>query len=107
MKLTDRPVVVVTWAMHGCPACDEYLPTFRKIAEKYQRCVPSVIVDANRYPAAADHYRVKATPTTMIMRYGRRGIMKIEGAADEAEIERLFGYAFYGMDCKIDGGGQG
>lgn len=101
MKLIDYPCIVIVWGMNGCPACEEYTPRFRRIAGRYARCVPAVVIDSEQYEQASDHYRIRATPTTMISRYGRRSLHHIEGSAPDAEIERLFQIAMHGMDCKL------
>lgn len=101
MKLIDYPILVVVWGQDGCPACAEYVPHFRRVATKYASCVPSVVIDAANFERAADHYRVRETPTTMISRYGRRSLYSIVGDAPESEIEQLFQYAMHGLDCKL------
>jgi thioredoxin-like negative regulator of GroEL len=101
MRITDKPLVIAVWVMPGCGACEEYLPRFRQVAGRYSRCIPSVIIDATKNEEAANAFRVKATPTTMVVRNGRRGAFSIEGSADAERIEELYSYAFFGLDCKI------
>jgi thiol-disulfide isomerase/thioredoxin len=101
MKLIDYPVIVIVWGQDGCPACEEYTPRFRQVAGQYASCIPSVVIDAERYDQAANHYRIRATPTTMISRYGRRSLYSIEGSTENKQIETLFQYAMRGMDCKL------
>lgn len=93
MKLTEYPVIIVVWGQEGCPACDEFIPRFRRVAKKWARCVPAVVVDAGAYTDAADSFRVQSTPTTMILRHGRKSLFLLDGATDDASIERLFAYA--------------
>jgi thioredoxin-like negative regulator of GroEL len=101
VKLIDYPILIIVWGQDGCPACSEYVPRFRRVANRYQRCLPSVVVDAEKFERAANHYRIRETPTTMISRYGRRSLYSISGAAGEGEIDKLFQYAMTGMDCKL------
>jgi thiol-disulfide isomerase/thioredoxin len=101
MKLVDYPLIVMVWGMDGCPACEEYIPRFRRVASKYAQCVPAVVLDANRYEDAANHFRIRATPTTITSRYGRRGIYAIEGDAPDEDIEKLFTAVMWGRDCKL------
>jgi len=101
MKLIDYPLLIVVWGQEGCPACEEFTPRFRRIAAKYARCVPAVVVDAERFDSAANHYRIRATPTTMISRFGRRSLYSIEGTAPDDQVEALFQFAMHGMDCKL------
>lgn len=101
MKLINYPVLVVVWSQEGCPGCASYLPKFRRVAPLYQSCIPSVVVDAAQHDSAADHYRIRVTPTTSILRYGRQSLQLIEGDADEATIDQLFHFAMRGMDCSL------
>jgi thiol-disulfide isomerase/thioredoxin len=101
MKLVDYPLILIVWGQDGCPACEEYTPRFRGIASKYASCIPAVVIDAERFEGAANHYRIRSTPTTMISRYGRRSLYSIEGTAPDEQIERLFQFAMQGMDCKL------
>lgn len=101
MKIIDYPVIVVVWSQEGCPGCSSYLPKFRKVAPKYQTCIPSIVVSAENFGRAADHYRIRVTPTTSILRYGRQSPSVLEGDADPNAIEGLFQTAMVGMDCQI------
>lgn len=101
VKLVDYPLLIIVWGQEGCPACEEYTPRFRRIAAQYARCVPAVVVDAGRFDRASDHYRIRATPTTMISRFGRRSLYSIEGSAPDQQIENLFQFAMRGLDCKL------
>ena len=90
MKVADHPQIVLCWVQHGCPACESYLPVFSGVAEKYARCVPSLIVACDDHPGAADLYRVNETPVTMLLRYGRRSFSSLTGAAEPAELEAFY-----------------
>lgn len=95
------PVAVICWTQEGCPACEDYLPKFLKVAERYSRCLPIIVADVNQYGHAANEFRVESTPTTVISRYGRRSFRFIDGDAPEHVIENLFYSATMGMDCQV------
>lgn len=101
MKFIDYPVIIVVWTQEGCPACEEFLPVWRPIAEAWQNCVPSVAVKCDDYKIAADYYRVQNTPTAMIMRYGRPSWKKLQGAVTAEEIKAFYETAAVGMDCQL------
>lgn len=101
MKIIDYPVIIVVWSQEGCPGCGTYVPKFKRVAPKYQKCIPSIVADAERFGNAADHYRIKVTPTTLILRYGRPSLYRIEGDAEPTVIEELFQRAMVGMDCPL------
>jgi thiol-disulfide isomerase/thioredoxin len=100
------PVVIVAWSQKDCPHCEEYIPTFRKVAQKYASCVPSAHIDANEYSDLADGYWVRGTPMTMILRYGRRSPYVLDGVATEEQVEAMYqtvmrGFAMHGQECEI------
>lgn len=101
MKWTHMPLVVVVWGQQGCPGCSTYIPKFRRVAERYGQCIPSVILSADENAGLADYYRVMATPTTHIFRWGRKSLRWIDGDADEQTIDSLFQFAMRGLDCQI------
>lgn len=102
-KIWEIPVAVILWTQEGCPACEEYYPKFHRVAQRYAGCLPIIIADINQFPGAADKYRVAATPTTMITRYGERPFFGgfLDGDAPEDRIEHLFGVAVTGLDCAV------
>lgn len=100
-RIQEMPVAVVVWTMQGCPACDQFKPRILQAAQKYASCLPTIIADVDRFPGAADHFRVNATPTTMILRYGKRTFRHLQGNAPDAEIESLFQAAMWGLDCQL------
>jgi len=101
VKFVDYPVLVVVWEQHDCPACDQYGPVFREIAARYQNCVPSVVVLADHYPQAADHYFVQGTPPTMMLRYGRRTFLSIDGPGTPEQIHHFFAAAMQYASCQL------
>lgn len=92
MDLSQARAVVVVFSQEGCPACEEYLPRFQRIAAT--KAVPSRIVDVGLPDAEAisDNFGVEATPTTMVLKRPV-GAIKAEGALSDADIEQLFGIA--------------
>ena len=90
MPMSTKTVAV--FYQDGCPACHEYLPRFRRVAVKYRPFV--AIKGANMAKpeshAAADQYKIKAAPTTLILDAAGRVLRREEGALDEATIEAIF-----------------
>lgn len=101
ISVLDAPVVVIVVHQQGCGACEEYLPRFQNIAAKYARCIPHLVVDANDYPEAADALKIASTPTTLVLRHGRMTSRNLTGAAEDADIEKLFVAASRGMECTL------
>lgn len=101
VKIWEMPVAVILWTQDGCPACEEYLPRFLRVAKKYERCLPVIVADVNRFPNAADAYSIANTPTTIISRYGERSFRFIDGDGPEHAIESLFYSAMRGLDCAL------
>lgn len=102
MKIWEMPVAIIVWTQEGCPACEEFMPKFMKIAQQYQKCLPVIIADVSMFPGAADEFRVQSTPSTMITRYGRRGFAGfIDGDGSEERIRHLFAAAVNGLDCQV------
>lgn len=82
---------VVVFHMHGCPACSDYLPRFKRVAVRYRNHVPIkqvLLTPAN--DALANKYRIKAAPTTCVLDAAGKALKKIEGSLPVAEIEKLF-----------------
>ena len=79
---------VFVFVAHGCGACHEYLPRFRRLAQAAG--APGRVYDIakDQHGAAfADKLGVKATPTTVVMRDGK--IKSIVGGVSNAEISKL------------------
>jgi thioredoxin-like negative regulator of GroEL len=91
------PLLVVAWHQEGCPACSDYLPRFRQVAEHYKSCVQSAILDANQFSDQADRLWVRGTPITMILRGGRRSPYVLDGAVETPRIEALYQTVLRGM----------
>ncbi len=95
-------MLVVVWTQDGCPACEEYHPTFVSAAAHYQNCVPSVVVKADEWSAEADRYFISGTPTTTLLRYGRRTFHTLNGPATAEQIDHYFQVAMRLVrDCQL------
>lgn len=101
MRLTDYPLIVIMWTQEGCAHCEETLPRWRAVAERYAQCLPSVRLEVGEYAAAADLHRIKMLPTVMTMRNGRGGLRRLEGEQDAAAIEHFYALAAMGLDCQL------
>ena len=83
---------VIVFHQNGCPACHNYLPRFRRKAVKYRAFVNIQLANISRNQkalVAADKYKVKAVPTTVVLDASDKLIKKIEGAIDDAKIVEL------------------
>ncbi len=85
-------VVIVLFVMDGCPACEEFKPTFMKVAKKYNSRVPVSIADAAtaQTQVFAEKHKVEATPTMLVMFKGSPYTAKFEGAHSEPETVMVF-----------------
>lgn len=82
---------VLVFVQRACGACHEYMPRFtRAVAPYHVRGLPVHVIDIAADPrgaAMADRFKVKATPTTVVV--GRTGTHRREGAISDIEIRRL------------------
>lgn len=84
--MSPRALVFVA---RGCPACHDFVPRFRRVAERLG--VPYSIGDIATNPgarASANRFGINATPTT-VTRGPRGGVHKSVGAVSDAEIAKL------------------
>jgi thiol-disulfide isomerase/thioredoxin len=91
INLANERVLVAVFVQEGCGACEEFLPRFRALADRYQRAgMPIVVYDAAAQDpelvAWMDGYGVSATPTVLVLRRGP-GWARYEGALPDKEIE--------------------
>ena len=98
LDLTNANVIVIVFVMDGCPACENYLPRFKRIAKPYSKAgIQIAVFDANskddRVQDFADRINVRATPTTAVLPRGQ-GLVKVEGAVDDATIKQLLDLAY-------------
>lgn len=91
LLVEDHPVMVLLFHMEGCPACAAFLPVFSRVAAQHPG-VPSLDVDCEDQPAAADYYEITMTPTTLLLRHGRV-LRRLEGEGTRQNAERLFAMA--------------
>jgi len=83
---------VFVFAMHGCSACDEYLPRFKQLSGPLRNQMPIGIYDLAKDGLGATNFAgklgVQATPTTVVM--DRRGrLHRYVGAVGNAVIREL------------------
>ena len=91
LQLAQARCVIIVFVMKECPACHEYVPRFRQVAQQFSGKVPSVIFDVESpqgHPLA-DQFDIQATPTTMVLRRPL-GAIKAEGALNNIDIQQLF-----------------
>lgn len=89
-----KPAAVFVFHQHGCPACAQYLPRFKRVAGPHRAAIPIGIYDLAKDQhgrAFADRLGgIRAVPTTVVMS-DRGALHKHVGALDEATIARLLG----------------
>ena len=90
--MSPRTAILV-FGMAGCDACAEYIPRFRARSRRFAGHVPIHVLDANQHTRMADYYRIRNTPTTLVLRKPQ-GVMRVEGAVGDAEIERILAVAY-------------
>jgi thioredoxin-like negative regulator of GroEL len=82
---------VFVFAMHGCAACDEYMPRFKQLAGAHRSRIPIGIYDLAKGgadAAFANKLGVQATPTTVVMDTRGR-LHKFVGNVGNAVIRQL------------------
>lgn len=111
--LTHTNVLILVFAMPGCPACHEYLPKLNKQIVGYQKLghpfvmwelggrlkpgdIPVVILDSTtpdaEVQALADQHGITGLPTTLLLpKLGYPA--KFEGALDDDKIYNLLNAA--------------
>ncbi len=90
----DVDAIVVVFVMDGCGHCDDFKPTFYRVARSWSRTVPAYVLKADdpnpEVQRLADRLKVTGTPTTAALRRHSGGAAKIEGAATAAQVNELF-----------------
>lgn len=91
--MPEPKAIVVVFTMPGCPACEQYMPTFQAVANRFPH-VPRYVIDAASPQGApyADHYGIQGTPTTMVLRKPA-GALRAEGLLAESHVQELFSIA--------------
>jgi thioredoxin-like negative regulator of GroEL len=81
---------VFVFAMHGCGACEEYVPRFERVVRQLGVRYPIGRYDIakdRRASELATRLNVQATPTTVVMTGGK--LHKYVGAVDDAKIRQI------------------
>jgi thioredoxin-related protein len=112
-NLQATKVVLVVFAMDGCPACADFTPRFTKQVEGFQHYrvpfvfyspgqkllpgqIPVLILDGTSQDPSvvsfADQYQVSAMPTTILLTYNAAPY-RVEGAISDQEIYDLLSTA--------------
>lgn len=94
------PNQVVVFYQHGCPACSDYLPRFRKIAPKYQAFLNIQMANLNRsvkkIQDAAVTYKITGAPTTLVLDANDKVLKRAVGSISNDKIVQLFEFATAG-----------
>ena len=112
--LSNTRALVVVFAMHGCGACDDYLPKFMDRVAAWQEAgapfhvwspgdqlasgqIPVLLYNAStqddELQGFADRLSVKVTPTTYVMT--RWKTSKLEGSISDEKIDGLLRSAYH------------
>lgn len=88
--MVKKPAVFV-FAMHGCGACEDYVPRFQQLAGPYRGNLAIGVYDlakGGRDAMFADRMGVQATPTTIAMdKHGR--LRRVVGSIADSAIRTL------------------
>ena len=92
--MNTKPAAVFVFHQHGCPACAQYLPRFKRVASPFRAAYPIGIYDLAKDKHGQEFATrlggIRAVPTTVVMT-DRGALHKHVGALDEATIVRLLG----------------
>lgn len=90
----DVDAIVVVFTMDGCGHCEDFMPTFERVARSWSRTVPAYELKADdpnpEIQRLADRLKVTGTPTTAAIRRYSGGAAKIEGAGSAQQVNELF-----------------
>jgi len=114
MSVAQAKVVILVFAMPGCPACHEYLPRLYEHIDMAQQAgnpivlyqdgmdvgrdvIPVVVLNSTsqdaQLQALCDQHKISALPTTMVLpRWGMA--VRYEGALPDADIRDMFANSF-------------
>lgn len=114
MSVAQAKVVILVFAMPGCPACHDYLPRIYNHIDAAQKAgnmivlyqenmivpahvIPVVVVNSQSGDPAlqklCDQHDITALPTTIVLpRWGMP--MRYDGALDDAGIHKMFADAY-------------
>jgi thioredoxin 1 len=71
MVASGRPVLV-NFSQVGCPACQVMDGVVNELAREYGESVYIVKADIGRVPGAVDEYKIRSTPTTVVIAKARQ-----------------------------------
>lgn len=84
---------VIVFHQTGCPACESYLPIFKRYAVRYRPFLniqTANLSSGNREMLdAAERFKIKAVPTTVVLDEDDELIKKVEGALSDMKIVKL------------------
>lgn len=88
---------VVVFHQTACPACEDYIPRFKRIAVRYRAHLNIQIANlahaTKRVQDAAEHYSVTAIPTTLVLDANDKLLKRTVGAITDKQIENVFTFA--------------
>jgi thiol-disulfide isomerase/thioredoxin len=116
VDLRPYKVVVLVFGSPGCPACQEFTPRFRQIAQAYVQCLPEMVqgqpqpraagaifyLDANdpKNAPVADRFNVQYMPTVIVLRKPR-GMLRFDGSVPNNKIVEILNAAVQGLSCFV------
>lgn len=102
MSENEPRVVIVIVHMHGCPACEEYVPQVKALSGPYERQgIPVLYIEADDQRPEAQRwmndYDIQDLPTTLVLKNKQfgGGVWKMTGSQDEAQIRQMLDFAHY------------
>jgi thioredoxin-related protein len=92
---------IIVFHQHGCPACADYLPRFKRLAVKYRGLVNIQLANMSttseelfkKIAKAADRYKIDGAPTTIVLDANDQFLRRVVGSVSNAEIAKLFEFA--------------
>lgn len=91
------PKQIVVFHQHGCPACANYLPRFKRKAVKYRAFVTiktaNLSGDSKKILDAADRYKINVVPITLVLDANDAVLKRVEGSISDKEITELLEFA--------------
>jgi len=82
-----KPVVISLWA-HWCPPCREFIQVLEELADRYQKEVDFVTIDADSNKKAVARLGAAGLPATFLFREGRQR-WRLEGKKAAQEMDEL------------------
>lgn len=86
-----RPAVFV-FGQAGCPACEDYIPRFNRVAARFSQAFPIGVYDIAKDPRAgefATRLGIQATPTTVVMTSEGTLLKRVGALAEDAIVALL------------------